>query len=265
MTDINEYVQTHTTGRFSDSEINQMICSIFLSSEEKSDLLAQIALLESKVKDYTVCSQDRRNALYEKDVLYNDFVSKTSDGDRIRKARFICRGKHSSVNHYYGQTEYLVHLDSVFAYGCVFIRFVPKELRVDFLIACYAHDLIEDARLSYSDVKRRFGSIVADMVYAVTHGKGKTRKEKASKEYYRGIKEVPYADLLKICDRLSNYDLSLRQNNITKLEMYVGEYESFEDALYDPARYNAWTLLSDYNRRAKDVLNLQRINQQYGN
>lgn len=212
--------------------------------------------------------QNHWSGQFSKEEIYQMMATvflSEEEKKKMKHARLMCDAFHFGVNHYYGKFDYLVHLDSVFAYGCMFIHLVPEELQKDFLIACYAHDLLEDTRESYHDIKEQFGLVVADLVYAVTHGKGKTRKEKASKEYYQGIKDVPYADLLKICDRLSNYDFSLRQINYSKLEMYVGEYESFEDALYDPAKYDAWTLLSHYNRRAKDILTLQKHNQSYGN
>lgn len=265
MENIKESVQNHWNGQFSKEEVYQMMANVFLSDEEKKRLKEELYDLRERILDQHASKQERRSALTKQNDARLRALMGHAQAKEVLHARLMCDAFHFGVNHYYGKLDYLVHLDSVFAYGCMFINLVPKELQKDFLIACYAHDLLEDTRESYHDIKRQFGLVVADLVYSVTHGKGKTRKEKASKEYYQGIKDVPYADLLKICDRLSNYDFSLRQVNLSKLKMYAGEYERFEDSLYDPVKYDAWTLLSHYNRRAKDILTLHKSNQCNGN
>jgi hypothetical protein len=258
MININESIQNHWSGQFSKEEVYQMMATVFLSDAEKKRLKEELHILRENILDQNLSSKERRSALKKQKKAHFHALIGNKQAECVLNARCMCDAFHFGVNHNYGRFNYIVHLDSVFAYGCMFIHYVPEDLKKDFLIACYAHDLIEDTRESYSDVKDQFGLVVADLVYAVTHEKGKTRKEKASKKYYQGIKDVPCADLLKICDRLSNYDFSLRQINTAKLKMYVGEYESFEDSLYDPAKYDAWKLLAHYNRRAKDILTFQK-------
>jgi (p)ppGpp synthase/HD superfamily hydrolase len=85
-------------------------------------------------------------------------------------------------------------------------------------MACWGHDLIEDCRKSYNDVKRKLGDDVADMIYAVTNEKGKTRAEKANEKYYEGIRNTPCADFVKLCDRIANVQYS----KLTKSRMFEG-------------------------------------------
>ena len=74
--------------------------------------------------------------------------------------------------------------------------------------ACWLHDVIEDARLTYNDVAKFAGYEVADIVYAVTNEKGKNRAERANHKYYEGIRLNQNAIFVKLCDRLANVDFS---------------------------------------------------------
>lgn len=91
----------------------------------------------------------------------------------------------------------------------------------------WGHDLIEDARVSYNDCRNALGTDVADIIYAVTNEKGKTRQERANDKYYHGIIETPGAVFTKICDRIAN----VRYGKLTKsrrmLETYQKENNHF--------------------------------------
>lgn len=89
-------------------------------------------------------------------------------------------------------------------------------------LACWGHDLIEDTRVSFNDVKDvldKFstnGSPVADIIYSVTNEKGKNRKERANEKYYEGIRNTPGAVFVKLCDRIAN----VRYSKMIKSPMY---------------------------------------------
>ncbi len=89
-------------------------------------------------------------------------------------------------------------------------------LRDACLIAVWAHDTIEDTRVSYNDVMNRLGQEVADIVYAVTNDKGKNRKERAGDKYYEGIRNTPGAVFVKLCDRIAN----VQYGKMTKSRMF---------------------------------------------
>jgi (p)ppGpp synthase/HD superfamily hydrolase len=100
------------------------------------------------------------------------------------------------------------------------------DIKADILIACWGHDTIEDTRVSYNDVRKHLGEIAADIVYAVTNEKGKSRKERANSKYYRGIRETRGAVFVKLCDRIAN----VKYSKLTKsrmFEMYQSENEEF--------------------------------------
>ena len=110
----------------------------------------------------------------------------------------------------------------------------PGQDQITLRQACslgvYGHDLIEDTRVSYNDVKSMLGQESADIIYAVTNEKGKTRKERANTKYYMGIRETPGAVFVKLCDRIANVRYS-KMTGSRMFEMYRKENGDFEKAL----------------------------------
>lgn len=116
----------------------------------------------------------------------------------------------------------------------------------DVPVLCFGawfHDSIEDARLTYNDVKReaaRLGlddaqaTLAAEIVYALTNEKGRTREERANDRYYAGIRTTPYAPLLKLADRLANLKYSCtgkNERNLHMKEIYLRELPHFLQAI----------------------------------
>jgi (p)ppGpp synthase/HD superfamily hydrolase len=97
-------------------------------------------------------------------------------------------------------------------------------------LACWAHDTIEDTRVSYNDVKENLNESVADIVYAVTNEKGKNRKERANDKYYEGIRNTPGAVFVKLCDRIANLQYS-KMTGSRMFEMYKKENTHFTHSL----------------------------------
>lgn len=99
-------------------------------------------------------------------------------------------------------------------------------LRTACLRAAWGHDLIEDCRVSYNDVKHVLGQEAADIVYAVTNEKGKNRNERANDKYYEGIRNTPGAVFVKLCDRIANVQYS-KMTGSRMHEMYRKENDNF--------------------------------------
>lgn len=103
-------------------------------------------------------------------------------------------------------------------------------------LAAWGHDLIEDTRQSYNDVKNQLGQEAADIIYAVTNEKGKNRKERANVKYYEGIRSTPGAVFVKLCDRIANVQYS-KMTRSRMFEMYKKENENFEMMLGRHTQY----------------------------
>lgn len=144
-----------------------------------------------------------------------------------RKALNWAIEKHRETNHFYDGKAYDVHLWMVVDIAKMFIHYIPEDKRDIVLSACWLHDTIEDCRVTYNDVKAEFGEEVAEIVYALTNEKGRTRKDRANDKYYEGIRATPYASFVKICDRAANIKYSFGSGS-TMFDKYLKENESFQ-------------------------------------
>jgi (p)ppGpp synthase/HD superfamily hydrolase len=157
-------------------------------------------------------------------------------------AKHFAVNHHQATNHFYDGLPYEFHLNMVVETAKKFIHFVPERQRDVVLAACWAHDTIEDTRVTYNDVKSALGEEVAEIVYALTNEKGRTRKERANEKYYDGIRETPYAGFVKICDRIANAEYSKNQQT-TMLDKYKEEFEYFEHRLYNELYHDMFDYL----------------------
>jgi (p)ppGpp synthase/HD superfamily hydrolase len=137
---------------------------------------------------------------------------------------------HQKVNHLYDGKPYSLHLSMVAIYAIKYIDLVPESQYDNMTNAAWLHDTIEDCRLTYNDVKEVAGLEVAEIVYALSNEKGRNRKERASSKYYEGIRNVPFARFVKLCDRLANVKYS-KDTNSKMISVYRKEHENFIESL----------------------------------
>lgn len=154
------------------------------------------------------------------------------DVKKISKCKKYAIESHSNVNHEYDGKSYSIHLLMVYEFGVKFIYLIPDEDITKTLSACWTHDIIEDCRETYNDVKNICGEDVAELTYALTNEKGKTRSDRANKAYYDGITATPMASFIKICDRLANVKYS-KDSGSGMFKKYKKEYGNFARKLYD--------------------------------
>ena len=169
-----------------------------------------------------------------------------SHQESLEKIRSVAHQLHESVNQFYdGDKPYGYHLDmvakEVYAYGHLVL--VGEADLLPLFMGAWFHDSIEDARVSYNDVKKialKFGLteeqafLASEIVYALTNEKGRNRKERAGKRYYEGIRNTPYAPFVKICDRMANIRYSCGCYNMGNLRMakvYEDEMPYFTQAI----------------------------------
>lgn len=138
-----------------------------------------------------------------------------------------CIEQHRKTNHYYDDyLPYEFHLRMVNTAYQNFKHLIDDPLREVVGYAVWGHDLIEDTRVSYNDVRLMMGESVAGIVYAVTNEKGKNRKERANDKYYEGIRNTPGATFVKLCDRIANVQYS-KLTKSRMFEMYKRENSEF--------------------------------------
>jgi len=159
-----------------------------------------------------------------------------------------CIEQHRKTNHFYDTyLPYEFHLRMVVQVWSTWSHLMEREWS-ELEIACYGHDLIEDCRVSYNDCKSVLGEYAADIIYAVTNEKGKTRSERANKKYYDGIRNTEGATFVKLCDRIANVQYS-KLTKSKMFEMYKKENGEFVKQVSNNDKYKAMTdyLISLFN------------------
>lgn len=153
--------------------------------------------------------------------------------NQIKKAMEYAQKAHS--NKMYDQYPYFKHLEDV--YKVALNHGYTEEKHLDILVSIWLHDANEDCGVSYSDLKKNFGEEVAENVVCVSDNNTlRNRKEKKEESYPR-IKSRPDSVVIKLCDRIANFQHS--SQNVDKSEsdflgMYQKEYKLFRWNLHVP-------------------------------
>jgi (p)ppGpp synthase/HD superfamily hydrolase len=141
--------------------------------------------------------------------------------------------QHADSNHMYDNyIPYEFHLRMVSTIALKNIGMVPDNgggafaYQDTIYLAALGHDLIEDTRVTYNDVKKVLGHNAAEIIYALTNEKGRNRKERANEKYYEGIRNTEGAVFVKLCDRLANVHYSLMTGS-PMFNMYKSENDNF--------------------------------------
>ena len=164
------------------------------------------------------------------------------DTPKIIKAREFAIARHNATGCEYDGKPYQVHLEQVVAWGQRFMDTVAGDFRKENLMcALWLHDVIEDCRVTYGDLQKEFGTIVADLVYAVTNECGKTRKERALRTYPKIAQDCD-AVFVKCCDRGANIEYSASVDS-SMYGKYLQEYMLFQYVLRGGAYYDLWVAL----------------------
>lgn len=116
-------------------------------------------------------------------------------------------------------------------------RFTSDEL---IQLALTAHDCMEDARLTYNDIRELGteslhntigGEMLADIVYCVTDEKGKNRAERKNEKYYKELSNNKLAIFVKLSDLAAN-TLYSKLTGSSMYEKYKTEFPKFKLRLY---------------------------------
>ena len=176
----------------------------------------------------------------------------------IERGKGFAIQEHTNANQTYDGLPYTVHLknvamqaerwiDKIYPDKCEYKEYRNCMLnnRDSVIAAAWCHDILEDTANSYNDLMNETNVLVADIVYAVTNEKGKTRAERANDKYYEGIRSQEFATFIKLCDRIANVMYSILTNS-KQFEMYKKEHcgfiekvihETQRDRFYPMVRY----------------------------
>jgi (p)ppGpp synthase/HD superfamily hydrolase len=146
----------------------------------------------------------------------------------------------------YDKSPYTKHLSRVAEIARKYWDFYGNEpkLHEALWMAAWFHDTLEDVpSYSYNDLLRyatkffqgdtMYAEMVANIVYACTTEKGKTRAERAGDKYYQGIRETGYAPFIKACDRLANMEYAYSVHSSME-KVYKKEIPEFLKKIENP-------------------------------
>jgi (p)ppGpp synthase/HD superfamily hydrolase len=169
------------------------------------------------------------------------FVAPTNDAECsaiYNKALVFAMEAHGSQTYDKG-VPYIVHPIGV----CTTLSrfgFYLTDLDFGFYVMCVAvlHDIIEDTKYKYRDIKANFGLDVAEAVFCLTDELGRDRDE-VNRKTWPKIRNNPYALPVKLADRIFNTETSLA-NKSHQLTRYRNEFTDFMDALSNGKHMPMW-------------------------
>lgn len=151
---------------------------------------------------------------------------------------------HEAVAQVYdGVYPYAYHLAQVVDTAREFMPAgISGQRRRVLLLSAAMHDTMEDARMTYNDVRRfvaaKYGlseadtTAVAETVYALTDEKGRSRTERHNERYWQTLLATPGAVFIKMCDRLANMRYS-RATGSRMYDVYISEMPGFLRSIAD--------------------------------
>ena len=158
----------------------------------------------------------------------------------------FCKHQHDVVcNQKYNDTlPYSFHLNLVAEQAKKWKSLIKPEDWILVLYGAWGHDLIEDARVTYNDIKmfnfqvmsgdKMISSLisgVSDIIYSCTELRGKNRDERHGPEYIQGLKENKLGLFVKLCDISANIGFGILTNS-TMVDKYRKEFPKFKEQLY---------------------------------
>ena len=144
-------------------------------------------------------------------------------------------------NQKYNKTlPYSFHLDLVANNATKFKHLVKENDRGITLMGALGHDLIEDARVTYNDIKQlplmdhlgfKISEQVADVIYACTELRGRNRGERHGEEYIHGLRDNRLGLFVKLCDIGANVGFGVLTNS-SMVKKYREEFPKMKEKLY---------------------------------
>lgn len=119
--------------------------------------------------------------------------------------------------------NYLVHVCQV-AMEIMYISKIDSQYNYDLAIQCaLLHDVIEDTKINYENVKKEFGKDVADGVLALSKDKDLSKEKQVQDSLERIKKQVDEVAMVKLADRITNLNKPPHYWDKDKMKRYRDE------------------------------------------
>lgn len=142
--------------------------------------------------------------------------------------------------------RYSYHLQMVADVGTRFIHLVKREDRVRFMILLYCHDIVEDGRITFNELRKVIGDKFSmDVIKISVDPRGITKEDRLSDSYYEEVSGDFVVGLAKLCDRIANLEHGVMtgeifhsyRNSIGKLRKHF-----INDVYEEPLAYMEYLL-----------------------
>ncbi len=154
-----------------------------------------------------------------------------------------CMHQHNvECNQKYAKSlPYSQHLYYVDQQARKFNHLIPGDKLFLVRAACYAHDLIEDARITYNDIieiarkkgcSQESAEELAEIVFLCTEMRGRNRAERKNDVFYQQLAQNELAVFVKLCDIMANLKYSILENS-SMYDKYLAEWSKTRSILKD--------------------------------
>jgi len=151
--------------------------------------------------------------------------------------------KHQDVNQMYGKYPYTFHLNMVYRFVLRFSHLINKEDLDKAGAAAWGHDLIEDTRTPYNEIKQNFNEDIAELIFLCTELRGRTREERHGDKFYEDLSKNRLAVFVKLCDNCANYYHSSKIKHDMYMK-YKKELPNLKEKLFKKNEYEEiWKFL----------------------
>jgi (p)ppGpp synthase/HD superfamily hydrolase len=183
----------------------------------------------------------------------------------LEKIKEFAQKSYDDANCKYNDGNYFIHINMVVdTLNNHMNIFCNHNDFINTLAACYTHDLLEDAKKSYNDIKIISNKDVVDITLAVTDVPAENRLMRHLLTMGKTVRDYR-AIILKMCDMLANAQYS-KEHNSSMYKKYVEEYEYrkpifkkaltwYKDNLDMDEVEKLWVIL-DYIHNNKNINNL---------
>ena len=128
---------------------------------------------------------------------------------------------------------YSFHLKAVACQAKMFDYLLANDGECQLVqMGAWGHDLIEDARVTYNDIRNNWGETLADIIYACTELRGHDRSERHGPEYFKTLNANRLAVFVKLCDIIANVTFSMLTGS-SMYDKYRKEYPHMRHMLND--------------------------------
>lgn len=167
--------------------------------------------------------------------------------ERITPFRNFCYKQHDIVcNQKYNKNlPYSFHLMCVEKQADKFKYLLTEQEYFIAKCGTIAHDLIEDANITYNDVvqitknmlinpffdNKYSDNRIAEVIYRCTELRGRTRAERHGPDYIKELKDDKIAVFVKLCDIAANMLFS-KLTNSSMYKKYKVEFPNFKESCF---------------------------------